>query len=127
MGKESSTPNKVLKNIILNMKLTLLLTLENVKKKQEPWLLEKVNVEGYKRKKKTDAHYIASEVKSGEPESTASALYASRGARGGSCRPDEVFALCFLDIMNFNTTASIPSQIPSAKAVSLLFARLSTK
>ena len=52
MGKESSTPNKVLKNIILNMKLTLLLTLENVKKKQEPWLLEKVNVEGYKRKKK---------------------------------------------------------------------------
>ena len=85
---------------------------------------EQVNVEGYKRR--TDANYIAPEANSGEPESTASDLYAFGSDRGGSCWPDEVFRSLF-SRHNFKHFSIDPFSKTLRQAVSLLFARLSTK
>lgn len=84
---------------------------------------EQRNVKGYKRT--TDRDYIASEVKSGAPESTASDMF-SFGKMLEVAVVERSFCSLFSDIVS-NTTSLIPSQRNSADAVSLLLERLRNK
>lgn len=78
------------------------------------------NVQGYKRT--TDNDYIAPEVKSGAPESTASDVF-SFGKMLEKAVVGRSFYPLFLSIVS-NTTSSIPSERNSAVAVSLLLEKL---
>ena len=78
------------------------------------------NVQGYKRT--TDSDYIATEVKLGAPESTASDMF-SFGKMLEKAVVGQSFYSLFSSIV-VNTTSSVPSERNSAVAVSLLLEKL---
>ena len=78
------------------------------------------NVQGHKRT--TDSDYIAPEVKSGAPESTASDVF-SFGKMLEKAVLGRSFYPLFLSLVS-NTTSSIPSERNSAVTVSLLLEKL---